>query len=125
MVSKIEQAGTKTTKIKVSDATEEKLKKSANYKPADMTGKGKAASTKTVEGKFTKAKAVPVEDSFSKDLVNGVSIGVADAVNKILVPALENERNLNVSLKGDAGKIFSVVQEKAQKYKTITGNAAF
>lgn len=125
MVSKIEQAGTKTTKIKVSDATEEKIKKSANYKPADMTGKGKAASTKTVEGKFTKAKAVPVEDSFSKDLVNGVSIGVADAVNKILVPALENERNLNVSLKGDAGKIFSVVQEKAQKYKTITGNAAF
>lgn len=125
MVSKIEQAGTKTSKIKVSDATEEKLKKSANYKPADLTGKGKTATAKTVEGKFRKAKAVPVEDSFSKDLVNGVSIGVADAVNKILVPALENERNLNVSLKGDAGKIFSVVQDRAQKYKTITGNAPF
>lgn len=128
MAAKIEQAQAKTksaNSMKVSDATEEKLKKAGSYKVADLQTKGKAASAKTVESKFTKAKGTAVDSSFSKDLVNGVSIGVADAVNKILVPALENERNLNISLKGDTGKLFTAMQEKAQKYRTITGNAPF
>lgn len=128
MAAKIEQAQMKTksaNSMKVSDATEEKLKKAGSYKAADLQTKGKAASAKTVESKFTKAKGTAVDSSFSKDLVNGVSIGVADAVNKILVPALENERNLNISLKGDTGKLFTAMQEKAQKYRTITGNAPF
>lgn len=128
MAAKIEQAQAKTkseNSMKVSDATEEKLKKAGSYKAADLQTKGKATSAKTVESKFTKAKGTTVESSFSKDLVNGVSIGVADAVNKILVPALENERNLNISLKGDTGKLFTAMQEKAQKYRTITGNAPF
>ena len=128
MAEKIEQAQMKTksaNSMKVSDATEEKLKKAGSYKAADLQTKGKATSAKTFESKFTKTKGTAVDSSFSKDLVNGVSIGVADAVNKILVPALENERNINISLKGDTGKIFSAMQEKAQKYKTITGNAAF
>lgn len=119
------KTGKSDNKINFSDTSKAKFEKIGNYKVADFSPKEKSWQEKMSGGHFVKASRQVSDDSVSKDLMNGISIGVADAVNKVLVPALENERNLNVSLKGDAGKIFSLVQENAQKYKTITGNSAF
>lgn len=115
----------KTKKAKFSDAISEKVGKLSNYKVADFSPKQSLLQGNTEEKHFVQAGRKDAEDSMGRDLMNGISIGVADAVNKVLVPALESERNLRVELKGDAGKIFSVVQDGAEKYKTITGRAPF
>lgn len=69
-------------------------------------------------GQFSNGKTAVVNN---EQIIQGVSIGVADAVSKVLSPYLQSGQSVNVVLAGDAGRFLSVVHEEENKQKIRTG----
>lgn len=56
--------------------------------------------------------------------MRGISVGVANAMNQVLVPALQDGLNANVMIEGDMGKVFKAIQERNRSEKKKTGKYA-
>lgn len=64
--------------------------------------------------------------SFALFLIVAFSNGSSNSSNNAVVAAMsEANNNVNITLQGDADKLFAMVQDKANNYTNMTGQAAF
>lgn len=64
--------------------------------------------------------------SFALFLIVAFSNGSSNSSNNAVVAAMsEANNNVNITLQGDADKLFTMVQDKANNYTNMTGQAAF
>ncbi len=61
-----------------------------------------------------------------QEITTGIANAVYPAVYNAVVAAMsEANNNVNITLQGDADKLFTMVQDKANNYTNMTGQAAF
>lgn len=61
-----------------------------------------------------------------QEITQGIANAVYPAVyNAVRAAMAESSNNINVTLQGDADKLFTMVQDKANNYTNMTGQAAF
>ena len=61
-----------------------------------------------------------------QEITTGIANAVYPAVYNAVVAAMsEANNNVNITLQGDADKLFTMVQDKANSYTNMTGQAAF
>jgi hypothetical protein len=61
-----------------------------------------------------------------QEITQGIANAVYPAVyNAVRAAMAESSNNINVTLQGDADKLFTMVQDKANSYTNMTGQAAF
>lgn len=61
-----------------------------------------------------------------QEITQGIANAVYPAVyNAVRAAMAESSNNVNVTLQGDADKLFTMVQDKANNYTNMTGQAAF
>ena len=61
-----------------------------------------------------------------QEITTGIANAVYPAVYNAIVAAMsEANNNVNITLQGDADKLFTMVQDKANNYTNMTGQAAF
>lgn len=61
-----------------------------------------------------------------QEITQGIANAVYPAVYNAVVAAMsEANNNVNITLQGDADKLFTMVQDKANNYTNMTGQAAF
>lgn len=61
-----------------------------------------------------------------QEITQGIANAVYPAVYNAVVAAMsEANNNVNITLQGDADKLFTMVQDKANSYTNMTGQAAF
>jgi hypothetical protein len=61
-----------------------------------------------------------------QEITTGIANAVYPAVYNAVVAAMsEANNNVNITLQGDADKLFAMVQDKANNYTNMTGQAAF
>lgn len=61
-----------------------------------------------------------------QEITTGIANAVYPAVyNAVRAAMAESSNNVNVTLQGDADKLFTMVQDKANSYTNMTGQAAF
>lgn len=61
-----------------------------------------------------------------QEITQGIANAVYPAVyNAVVVAMSEANNNVNITLQGDADKLFTMVQDKANSYTNMTGQAAF
>lgn len=61
-----------------------------------------------------------------QEIITGIANAVYPAVYNAVVAAMsETNNNVNITLQGDADKLFTMVQDKANSYTNMTGQAAF
>lgn len=61
-----------------------------------------------------------------QEITTGIANAVYPAVYNAVVAAMsEANNNVNITLRGDADKLFTMVQDKANNYTNMTGQAAF
>lgn len=61
-----------------------------------------------------------------QEITQGIANAVYPAVyNAVRAAMAESSNNVNVTLQGDADKLFTMVQDKANSYTNMTGQAAF
>lgn len=61
-----------------------------------------------------------------QEIITGIANAVYPAVYNAVVAAMsEANNNVNITLQGDADKLFTMVQDKANNYTNMTGQAAF
>lgn len=61
-----------------------------------------------------------------QEITTGIANAVYPAVYNAVVTAMsEANNNVNITLQGDADKLFTMVQDKANSYTNMTGQAAF
>lgn len=61
-----------------------------------------------------------------QEITTGIANAVYPAVYNAVVAAMsEANNNVNITLQGDADKLFTMVQDKASSYTNMTGQAAF
>ena len=61
-----------------------------------------------------------------QEITTGIANAVYPAVyNAVRAAMAESSNNVNVTLQGDADKLFTMVQDKANNYTNMTGQAAF
>lgn len=61
-----------------------------------------------------------------QEITQGIANAVYPAVYNAVVSAMsEANNNVNITLQGDADKLFTMVQDKANSYTNMTGQAAF
>lgn len=61
-----------------------------------------------------------------QEITTGIANAVYPAVYNAVVAAMsEASNNVNITLQGDADKLFTMVQDKANNYTNMTGQAAF
>ena len=61
-----------------------------------------------------------------QEITAGIANAVYPAVYNAVVAAMsEANNNVNITLQGDADKLFTMVQDKANNYTNMTGQAAF
>lgn len=61
-----------------------------------------------------------------QEITTGIANAVYPAVYNAVVAAMsETNNNVNITLQGDADKLFTMVQDKANSYTNMTGQAAF
>ncbi len=61
-----------------------------------------------------------------QEITTGIANAVYPAVYNAVVAAMsEANSNVNITLQGDADKLFAMVQDKANNYTNMTGQAAF
>lgn len=113
------QGKTKTSTAK-STSTKTTYKEAGVPKTAEFS----KYQTAAIRKESSKYSAQAGSDTGSK-LTKDVSVGMANAMSQILVPALNKIGNTTVELKGDARNMFSAMVKENDKHKTITGASAF
>lgn len=96
------------------------------YANGGFPGKGQLFVANEVEPEMVGTMDGRTAVANQQEITTGIANAVYPAVYNAVVAAMsEANNNVNITLQGDADKLFTMVQDKANNYTNMTGQAAF
>ena len=96
------------------------------YANGGFPGKGQLFVANEVEPEMVGTMDGRTAVANQQEITTGIANAVYPAVYNAVVAAMsEANNNVNITLQGDADKLFTMVQDKANSYTNMTGQAAF
>ena len=96
------------------------------YANGGFPGKGQLFVANEVEPEMVGTMDGRTAVANQREITTGIANAVYPAVYNAVVAAMsEANNNVNITLQGDADKLFTMVQDKANNYTNMTGQAAF